>query len=62
MNLRSLNLGHNKLSGPIPLELGSVTHLWTLVLQRNQLSGCVHWALRGKVVYFRELRLPYCDY
>ena len=36
-----LSLGDNRLSGPIPLELGNLANLESLYLNGNQLSGCV---------------------
>ena len=35
----SIDLRYNKLSGPIPSSIGSLSHLKVLVLNYNQLSG-----------------------
>ena len=39
MNLQSLDLEYNQLTGPIPGEIGSLANLQTLNLASNQLSG-----------------------
>jgi hypothetical protein len=39
VNLRSLQIGSNQLTGTIPAELGRLTKLTTLFLDSNQLTG-----------------------
>ncbi len=40
-----LDLGYNELTGSIPPELGSLTHLHTLDFLGNGLTGCIPRAL-----------------
>ena len=55
-----LNLRDNRLSGPIPPELGNLTNLTELNLQgqNHQLSGCIPGSLRG-VEYTGDP--PFCN-
>ena len=46
-NLEYLNLAHNELSGPIPVELGNLTALTNLDLSGNELSGPIPSQLGG---------------
>ena len=43
----SLELGGNRLSGTIPVELGGLTELWSLSLRDNQLNGPIPAGLGG---------------
>ena len=45
INLTSLDLANNQLTGPIPDELGSLTNLTALWLEGNQLTGPIPVAL-----------------
>lgn len=44
--LEELRLGSNRLTGPVPPELGQLTNLKTLRLIGNQLTGCIPPPLR----------------
>ena len=54
MNLRSLNLGMNELSGEIPKEIGKLTNLEYLFLNNNQLTGEIPKKI-GKLTDLQDL-------
>ena len=47
VNLRAVLLANNKLSGPVPEEMGRLTKLTDLRLNQNQLSGPIPASLAG---------------
>ena len=55
-SLAGLDLGENGLTGPIPSELGSLSHLELLWLSDNQLTGPIPPEL-GNLSKLRDLRL-----
>ena len=58
MNLKSLILGDNALTGSIPATLGDIEFLETLQLSSNQLSGPIPSAI-GRLEFLGELDLSY---
>ena len=41
VNLEFLNIGHNELTGPIPVELGNLTNLERFGVHANNLQGSI---------------------
>ena len=56
-----LHLYENRLSGPIPSELGDLVNLRTLGLGGNPLSGCVPSDLRARLEDGARVGMPFCD-
>ena len=58
----ALGLGSNELSGEIPPELGSLSNLTYLILNGNDLSGCVPSSWEDRLNFdFSDLGgLPFC--
>ena len=54
-----LRLFDNALSGEIPVELGSLSNLTSLVLYGNDLSGCVPGSLEDQLISY-DSGLPFC--
>ncbi|KAM3299334.1 hypothetical protein ACQJBY_040700 [Aegilops geniculata] len=53
---KGLDLSHNKLSGQIPLEIGSLVNLGSLNISNNQLSGEIPSTL-GECVHLESLHM-----
>lgn len=61
LTIVTLDVGNNNLGGPIPTEIGLMSHLETLRLNDNHFSGAIPTEI-GQLVHLNELHMNNNDF